>query len=193
MVNLLRKSAFLLLLATGWRISELHACVRLIDFCRFTHDASLLLRPHECFLAKNERPYKRWNHKQISPLLLPGDVVSKLCPVSTLKEYLSRSEKGRTDALFQPICKETKPLTKHGLSTQICQLVLDADPQTKAKVHDIRKYASTYALTQTMLVGELQKAIGWSSPVTFFRHYLAACEPLKVNAVLPVLNPRVQN
>ena len=43
--NLLRKSAFLLLLATGWRISELHACVRDQEDCRFTTTQSLVLRP----------------------------------------------------------------------------------------------------------------------------------------------------
>ena len=36
LANSLRKTAFLLLLATGWRISEIHACVRNEDYCNFT-------------------------------------------------------------------------------------------------------------------------------------------------------------
>ena len=66
-VSLLRKTAFLLLLATGWRISELHACVRNSDFCTFSNN-SLLLRPHPSFLAKNESTQKRWSHKEIEVL-----------------------------------------------------------------------------------------------------------------------------
>ena len=50
----LRRTVFLLLLATGWRISEIHACVRNKDYCRISERNSLLLRPHPSFLAKNE-------------------------------------------------------------------------------------------------------------------------------------------
>ena len=63
-VSLLRKTAFLLLLTTGWRISELHACVRNSDFCTFSNN-SLSLRPHPSFLAKNESTQNRWSHKEI--------------------------------------------------------------------------------------------------------------------------------
>ena len=52
-LRLLRKTAFLLLLATGWRISELHACVREEEYCHFTLNSTLRLRPHPSFLAKN--------------------------------------------------------------------------------------------------------------------------------------------
>ena len=44
--SLLQKTAFLLLLATGWRISELHACVRTTEFCSISRDLTLSLRPH---------------------------------------------------------------------------------------------------------------------------------------------------
>ncbi|CAL4069054.1 unnamed protein product, partial [Meganyctiphanes norvegica] len=51
---LLWKTAFLLLMATGWRISELHACVRAEKYCSFTWESNLVIRPHPLFLAKNE-------------------------------------------------------------------------------------------------------------------------------------------
>ena len=50
----LRKAAFLVLLTTGWRISKLHACVRENEFCRFSENSTLIMRPHLTFLAKNE-------------------------------------------------------------------------------------------------------------------------------------------
>ena len=52
-IMLFRKTAFLLLLATGWRISELHACVRNTEYCQILQNA-LRIRPHPSFLAKNE-------------------------------------------------------------------------------------------------------------------------------------------
>ena len=84
-VMLLRKSAFLLLLATGWRISELHACVRNEDFCKFSKN-SLLIRPHPSFLAKNESTQNRWNHKEIKVLKLQDGTISNLCLVTILKK-----------------------------------------------------------------------------------------------------------
>ena len=191
--RLLRKSAFLLLLATGWRISELHACVRHEEYCQFSYDSSLRLRPHPSFLAKNECPRRRWTHKEIKNLTLPDGKVSKLCPVSALRDYINRSDSGHKGPLFQPYRKEAKPFTVSQLSAHICKLILEADKETKANVHEVRKYASSCALAQTMLIGELTNAIGWSSPVTFYKHYLSATEPLKVNAVLPVMSSGTQH
>ena len=191
--NLLRKSAFLLLLATGCRISELHACVRLEKFCRFTFDSSLRLRPHPSFLAKNECSYIRNEPFTIKTLILPDGKISKLCPVSSLKEYLDSSTNRISKVLFQPISKKTKLFSPKKLGAQICQVILEADPQTKAKVHDIRKYAASQSLAETMLVGDVTRAIGWSSPSTFFKYYLSPTEPLTVRASLPVMNPRVQH
>ena len=52
----LQVCAFLLLLATGWRVSELHACVRQGEYCRVIPPKTQLIRPHLSFLAKNECP-----------------------------------------------------------------------------------------------------------------------------------------
>ena len=53
-VMVLRKAAFLVLLAIGWRISKLHECVREEEFCRFSENSTLTIRPHPSSLAKNE-------------------------------------------------------------------------------------------------------------------------------------------
>ena len=184
---LLRKTAFLLLLATGWRISELHACVREEKYCQFSRN-TLRIRPHEIFLAKNERPYQRWDHKEIVSLNLPDGSTSKLCPVNTLREYLDRSRGRNTGPLFCTLGRTMKPLSKHQLSTQICRLILAADPLTAVKVHDVRSYASSYALTKTMLIGDLMREIHWSSPSTFFKYYMTSTEPLLTPVVLPLMS-----
>ena len=187
--DLLRKAAFLILLSTGWRISELHACVRLDKYCQFSQN-SLRLRAHPNFLAKNENVSNRWKARDIKPLILRNGGVSRLCPVSTLRSYLRRSKGKRDGPLFQPVSKGAKPLTKHGLSTEICKLILEADPVAKAKVHDVRKYAASYSLAETMVSPvELSKTIGWSSPATFFKYYMTTTEPLARGVSLPRPGP----
>ena len=188
--NLLRKTAFLLLLASGMRVSELHACLRTEVSCRFTDDNYLQLSHHPLFLAKNESPTKRWKFKVIKPLFSQDGSPNKLCPVSSLKEYLNRPPVFQTGRLFRT-ANGAKELSKNQLSAEICKLIVQADPGTKAKVHDIRSYASSTALASTMITpSELAEAIGWSSPETFFKFYRKAIEPLSREVSLPGPDPR---
>ena len=188
MEMLLRKTAFLLLLATGWRISELQACVRDLEFCFFTRDSSLRIRPHPSFLAKNERSQERWEHKEIKVLKLQDGSISKLCPVTSLKSYLKRTSKFRKGKLFLTPGNPQKIMSVYSLSKLICDVILMADPATKAKVHDVRKYASACSYASTMLTGELVQAMNWNSPVTFFKFYFCQTEPLNRPVSLPLQN-----
>ena len=189
---LLRKTAFLLLLATGMRISELHACLRTKDCCSFTEDNFLQIGHHYLFLAKNEKPDKRWSPRVVKPLLMEDGSPSRLCPVSSLRSYLDRTPLFKKGRIFRSTGPNPKELTKHQLSTEICRLILSADPGTRARVHDIRSYASSYALAATMITPtELAQAIGWSSPATFFRFYRTAIEPLSKEISLPGPDPRI--
>ena len=43
------------------------------------------------------------------------------------------------------------------LSYHVCSLATEADPDTRAKVHDIRKYTAPCSLQQDMLVVDLTK------------------------------------
>ena len=191
--DLLRKTAFLLLLASGMRISELHACFRIRICCKFTSDNHLLLGHHPNFLAKNEDPTKRWKPKVIKPLISRDGSINKLCPVASLKSYLARSPSIKTGRLFQSTGKKSVELTKKQLSTEICKLIVEADPGTRARVHDVRKYASSCSLAMTMITPtELAEAIGWSNPQTFFKFYRKAIEPLSREVSLPGPDPRGQ-
>ena len=185
---LLRKTAFLLLLATGWRISELHACVRDHEFCFFNENSVLHIRPHPSFLAKNERSQDRWDHKEIKMLKLQNGSISKICPVSNLKRYLQKTKKFNKGKLFLHPGNYQKTMTIYSLSKYICEVILMADPETKAKVHDIRKYASACSYANSMLTGDLVQAMNWSSQVAFFRFYFCQTEPLETQVVLPMLN-----
>ena len=181
---LLRKTAFLLLLATGWRISELHACVTDDFSCSFTRESILKLRPHDNFLAKNECPLRRWSHKVIRPLFYKDGQRSNLCPVKSLQEYLKLfKSKG---ALFRSVSGKQSPLSIFQLKSHVCSLILQADPNTRALVHDVRKYATSCALMETMQVGNLARELNWSSPAVFYRYYLTATPPLERPVVLPL-------
>ena len=182
--DLLKKTAFLLMFATGWRVSELHACVRDTEFCSISEEDTLLIRPHPSFLAKNESTKNRWNHKSIKPLRLADGTPGNLCPVNSLKQYLQST--GNVDAtklLLHP--KTQKPLSIQQLSSYICKLILRADPSGRAKVHDIRKYAASCSLADSMDVSDMVTALHWSSERTFWKFYFAPTKPLPVRAVLP--------
>ena len=170
----LRKTAFLLLLATGWRISEAHACVREVTYTSFNERGSLLIKPHSSFLAKNGLR-KRMEQKEIKILTDKNGQVSKICPVSAMKQYLSMTDKHKSGCLFiNP--KNGRPLTLAQLRYQICALITEGDPDTRAKVHDIRKYAASITLQQDMLVGDLIQDFNWSSSATFYKFYFMQTE-----------------
>ena len=188
----LRKTAFLLAFSTCYRISELHACVRNRDYCLFLDDMTLQIRPHPSFLAKNECPQKRWSHKEIRPMLKEDGRPSSLCPVTALRDYLNRTSRIKKGKIFRSAKrgKGKKELSKFQLSKEICALILAADPSAKAKVHDIRKFASSYALAKTMATEDLVKEIGWSSSKTFYKYYLVQTDILPMAVPLPFDCPK---
>ena len=169
LMDRLAKAAFLLLLATGWRISELHACVKLTDYCSISHDNVLKIRPHESFLAKNEPGHSRRSHTIIKPLMV-NNSRSKLCPVLALQEYLQISKPKGHGPLF--VNELEKRLSKFELSKIVCQHVLNGDPSAKAKVHDIRKLASSLSLMEHRDIKDVLSAMEWKSSSAFYKHYL---------------------
>ena len=182
--QLLQNSAFLLLLATGWRISELQACVRDKEFCFINSSSTLLIRPHSSFLAKNESQERRWQHKSINSLQLTDGSPSHLCPVRSLQEYLRRTSRVKEGPLYiHPLTQ--KPMSIYQLSTTICKLIQTAEPSVKATVHDVRKYASSQSLLETMQISEVVEAVNWKSPHTFWKYYMFPTKPLVRAAILP--------
>ena len=106
--------------------------------------------------------------------------------MTTLRDYLQYSSDKVSGSLLLTPNKHNKKLTIHQLSTQICQLIFQADNTTQANVHDIRKYATSCALAETMLVGDLVSAVNWSSPAVFYKFYLTQTEPMTRPVSLPV-------
>ena len=184
MVQSLRKTSFLLLLATGWRVSELHACVREEEFCRFTENSSLIIRPHTSFLAKNGLR-KRLEPKEVKTLKNPEGTISNICPVTALQEYLRHTSDSKEGCLFLDT-RESKSLSLSKLRQHICTLITEADPDTRAKVHDIRKFSASCSLQQDMIVGDLTEDFNWSSSAVFYKFYFMQTDNLERPVSLPV-------
>ena len=81
----LARAAFLVLLSTSWRISELQACVKFPDYCCIMQNGKIRIRPHEALLAKNELSHSRCQYSTIEPLFNSDGSCSRLCPDKNLE------------------------------------------------------------------------------------------------------------
>ena len=109
LADLTHKTAFLLLLASGRRASEIHALSGLAPDTRRERDGSFTLNFLPDFLAKNQSPDEPSPSLHIRPLshiASDEDGDYRLCPVRALKEYLKRTKSRRQGALrrlFLPV------------------------------------------------------------------------------------------
>ncbi|XP_068224886.1 uncharacterized protein [Palaemon carinicauda] len=129
-IPLLRKTLFLVSLASGARISELAALSRDPGHIEFLPSGEVLLSPDKVFSAKNEDPQNRWSSWKIIPL--PQD--PSLCPVTTLKSFLSRTSYKTSGPLF--IRERGGTITLKGIRQQILYFIKQANPESFPHVHD---------------------------------------------------------
>ena len=174
------------MLATGWRVSELNACTRDPNYCKIIN-GKLWITPNPLFLAKNETPDKRRPPKIIEPLLMEDGKLGCLCPVEAFKQYFKKSSKFKAGNLsIHPNSSQSLQVTQ--LGNLICKLIKKANPGLEATVHELRKFAASYALQEIMDTEELAKAMDWSSAKIFFRNYLCNIAPLSQSVTLPSSN-----
>ena len=180
--DLLKITLFLVALATGGRVSELHALLRgpdYIDFC----EGGVRLFPNPNFLAKNESPSVRRDPIFINNLLLPDGMAHPLCPVHTIKKYLLVTEASNSFKLFvNPVSLLDLSLFK--LRFFICRFIREADPGSFPKTHDLRKYASSFAFFRGMDISNVCNLVGWSSFRIFKKHYLKPIKEVKSSLVV---------
>ena len=175
--QLLRKTLFLVSLASGSRVSELAALSRDPDHVRFLPSGSARLSPHVGFFAKNEDPTNRWQPWEIVPL--PQD--DSLCPVHALKTFLNRTQEWDSGPLFRR--EKGGTISVNGIRQQILYFIKDADPSAIPKTHDVRKLATSLNFLNFMDFSALKRFTGWRSSKVFIRHYLKNVESLDFHAV----------
>ena len=175
--QLLRKTLFLIALASGARMSEMAALARDKGFAVFLPSGEVSLSPHPKFLAKNEDPQNRWAPWKIIPLQQD----SSLCPVESLCAYLERTVSWCSGSLFKR--EKGGTLSINGIRQQILYFIKEADPDSVPKAHQVRAIATSTNFFQFMDFEALTKYTGWKSPRVFMRHYFKNIEALKFFAV----------
>ena len=114
------------------------------------------------------------------------DAPSKLCPVAALRAYLELTETTTSGNLFLTPNNHEKPMGVQQLGSHIKTLITSADPNSKVKVHEVRKYAASHSLAETMVIGDLVSNFNWSSPVIFYKYYFTQTETLSKPVSLPI-------
>ena len=179
------KTTFLLALATGKRISELHALSRQQGYIVKRTDGALVLHCNPLFLAKTQLPDMR--PKPIVLLPLPGeDNDLLLCPVRAVNCYLQATNTvSHSDRLLLRWASKKAQIFPQTLSSWIRRVIQEAYafadvpiPPMRRAGHEVRALAASHAYMNNVSLTDLLEAVGWSSSSTFAKHYLREVEPL---------------
>jgi hypothetical protein len=195
-VDLTRKTIFLLAFATAARVSELHALdFRQVRFEEGGADAAylgLLLN----FVAKNQgpgQPPREFKVSALSSILGPEDVEDNLlCPVRALRRYMAvtRYATRKSDRLFISCRPErTTDISKNTVAFWLKGTILAAyrsvgrPPPSSHRPHEIRALAATMSLQHNIPVTQILKGCFWAAESTFSSHYLRNLSVLDVEGV----------
>ena len=204
LVNLTRKTVFLLTLATARRISEIHAISGLPSDVAYLPDGSLELMFLPEFLAKNQVPGDASPVISIPTLdtvTCPDDPDRSNCPVRALRIYRRRTESKRKAGqrcLFMSINpNHTKDVRKNTLARWISNLIKEAYswaiskdfsylPLIAPKTHEIRAWSASLGHANNVPMGRLLQAAYWRSEDIFINHYLRDSARLRDDGTLGV-------
>ena len=179
--DLTLKALFLLALASGRRVGELHSLIRRRGFIVFGERYNWVrLHPNPQFLAKNETASFRRGPILINAFKTNPNTHHLLCPVNALRTFLSASKGLNLPTLFfNP--RTHAPCTKARISQLIRRVVKLSQPGIYARAHDLRKFATVQAFFANMSLEEIRSAGFWSSNKTIAARYL----PLNVGRSQP--------
>jgi len=188
------KLAFLLLLASGARRSEVHA----IDWSAIEHTEDwdkVFLHPVPKFTQKTQfsssvtlKP-KVIVIPALGPHLGPGEQEeSALCPVNTLRDYLDatsalRDPGEKVKKLFVSFDGDRhhhKSIHANTISSWVRSLIrmchAEADEHialhTQIRTHDLRGLATSLSFHGNASMEDILRAGSWATPTTFLKHYL---------------------
>ena len=173
------KTAFLVALASGHRVGDLHALSIEEGNLRWEpYGVRLVPRLH--YLAKNESMVHR-----AKPIFIPkfatyatDEADLKLCPVRVLKAYVKATKRKRGDEKqlfvsyqnFRPISKERLSKWITGGLKEVCDGSSQSDVRLNA--HSTRSLASSWALYQGASLESIVQAAFWARESTFSSFYL---------------------
>ena len=188
-----KKTAFLLLLASGARRSEIHALD--IKSCYIADDKkSMFLKPRKKFLAKNHQTstgrgrFQGFWIKSMADYLGADmhDVDGTLCPVRAMTEYMERTKNSRKDIrqllLAVPRSKshKIKPANKNTISSWIKHVVGeaylnvpdDSPYRLDRSAHEVRALAASLCAYKNVAIDSILAQCRWQRESTFSSFYL---------------------
>ena len=167
------KAAFLVAIASGHRVSTLHALSIEPGHVRWELKGVRLV-PRADFIAKNQSPAS-----QPVEIFLPSissfssvEEDKVWCPVRALKWYLDRTRSKRTSSsLFVSSIEPFQAVSKASISRWLVKYIRMAGPEAlitdRVRAHDTRSVSSSWALFNGASLKDIQQAAYWSSPNSF--------------------------
>lgn len=185
LLNLTRKTVFLLALATASRVSEIHAFSVDSEHLRFNKlDGSVSIRTQPGFLAKNQLPSRCPDDilvPNLAKTLKRKDFNRLLCPVRALKYYVKQTKLIRNgrNRLFLPV-KGNHDINKGSISGWISSVIRLAYKDLSKKklallnirAHEVRALATSWSYFSKTPLDEVIRAARWSSHLVFAKFYL---------------------
>ena len=178
------KCALLMLLSTMCRIGEITQ-LKLLNIKPSPDGSSVTFHLSQ--------PTKTFNFDTLSKLQLQRLTIrhqpsnQAICPVSTLKDYISYSQTFRLgcDQLFILPGDKRGPAARQTIVRWIKDLFRTAGLD-QFTVHSTRASAATNALLMGMSVDQIVAKVGWLSPSTFVKTYMRPLSKFK-NILAPLL------
>ena len=180
------KTVFLVALASGARVSEIHG-LTLEGFTRNRNWSKVWLSPGLDFMAKNQRsraPSERRCFEIPALADFSGDSKDRfLCPVRALRLYLAKSQHVRKNKklLFLSVNKGySQDISKNTIAQYIKKTILLAYQQSSDKdialsnctVHEVRKLSASVAYRYNVSLSDIMDACCWKSHNVFTNFYL---------------------
>ena len=182
------KTVFLLALASGKRRSELHAFT--VADTKLVHGQSpgAMLTPDSAFVSKTQ--IKTGGLGALRPVFIPSlpteenEAPSVLCPVESLRQYVSRSNQYRSDQQKKLIISwvpgTLKDISPQTVSSYIKRAIIlayvEAAPELlqslKIKPHSVRHVATSLLALQHFTIDDVLRTGSWVSPNVFISNYL---------------------
>ena len=164
MKDLTLKLVMLLALANADRVSDL--CALDLQYLSLTKDSAVF---RLVSLTKTARPDKHITSCYNS---LPG---SALCPVETLKRYISRTSSWRKDLksgkLLLALNKPHHPVTSATVARWLKQVLKDAGVSESYTAHSVRATSVSVAFDKGVNLSEIMQTADWSSDSVFKKFY----------------------
>ena len=180
LIDLSRRTAFLMAVASGRRCSELHALSRSSKHLSFRRSYVCML-PRAGFLSKNQSL-----SFTPTPIKLPDLRVATgcpddapWCPVRSLKFYLARTRSlGQgSDHVFISSRPPFGPASRSTISRWVKSVILDAyrhnglhSPSFRS--HSTRAVSTSWALYSGVALVDIVASAGWRGDTTFQRVYM---------------------